>query len=264
MSAIRLFIAESLKHDAQFEASLRDIRSRFAEGGEVLFAARNTIKQLEFATAEGSKTMVVKRFRKPNIFQRLYYTLACTSKARKAFHNGCRLLERGMQTPAPYACVEIYECGLLAEYYYLCDRLDAAPIADGLPVYGTEAFNQRMADDFGVFVAQLHERGILHYDLNSTNVRYILQPDGHYAFSLIDINRMKFCAEGATIPLADCLENMTRFTGRVDIVEYVAHQYAIARQMDDAKVAAQAVAAKLSHDAAWRRKKRLAHPFRNN
>ncbi len=55
-----------------------------------------------------------------------------------------------------------------------------------------EEFNKVMAGDFARFVNRLHQKGIIDIDLNAGNVLYQPQADGHYTFSLIDINRMKF------------------------------------------------------------------------
>lgn len=76
-----------------------------------------------------------------------------------------------------------------------------------------------MASDFARFVNRLHQKGIVDLDLNSSNIFYQIQDDGHYRFSPIDINRMKFYK--GYPPLKICVENLMSFTGRIDLFEFV-------------------------------------------
>ncbi|MBD9300354.1 MAG: hypothetical protein EGS41_10505 [Prevotella sp.] len=118
-----------------------------------------------------------------------------------------------------------------------------------------------MAEDYAHFVARLHQKGVIDIDLNSGNVFYRLQDDGHYTFSLIDINRMIFYADTEYPPLAECMENLTRFTGRMDVFEYVAREYVKARGMDEGMVQ-RFVETKKTHDRNWKRRKAITHPFK--
>lgn len=68
-----------------------------------------------------------------------------------------------------------------------------------------------MLDEFARFTALLHSKGILHHDLNATNVRVTVK-DTKVTFSLIDINRMKFASKAVSFSLQEKLENLTRFS----------------------------------------------------
>lgn len=228
--------------------------------GETLHRGRNVIRRLHLTAA----ALIAKRFRRPNLFQSIYYTITNSSKARRAFNNAVELLRRGIDTPHPAAFAEQRTLGLITDCYYFCAEDDAPAIA--APLNKAEQFDPQLATAFALFAAQLHRKGILHGDLNSTNTLYRLRHDGSYRFSVIDINRMKFYAEDHLPPLDECLENLTRFTGRMDLFEHVATAYASemaeAFGLSSEDLKQRAIARKQLHDQRWRRRKRMLHPFK--
>lgn len=243
-------------------ASIADFAERlpqsFGEGGEVIYNKRNVVSR--FRIDVGSiPTIVVKRFRRPRIFQGIGILFRGT-KARRAWVNALRLLKQGIDTPIPYCYADTTSAIGWPEYSYLITS------DEPLPPIQTELerpvdFNTCLAKAFGRFIAMLHDKGILHHDLNSTNVRYDVS-EGEYHFMLIDINRMTFLPEGDKPALGDCIDNMLRFTGRTDVLEAVATEYARVRGMDVPEFVAKIVAAKRQHDRWWRIRKRICHPFR--
>jgi len=220
----------------------------FNTQGEIIYDERNVIKRFQIDNI----TLIVKRYRRPNIIQRIVYTFFRSSKAKRSFFNARRLLEAGVQTPVNIAYIEQYQLGLLEYCYYISDVDDAPPIRERL--IEPDIFDRTMATDFACFAAELHQKGILHGDLNSTNVLYHPQPDGHFLFSVIDINRMRFYDDFP--PIQECMENLTRFTGRMDLFKFVAEQYCKHLQLPSEMVQ-QLIATKEKHDANWiKRKKR--------
>lgn len=263
MATVRSKISQRLEANEAFVSLVSDIGSRMHEGGILIFSGRNTIKLMEVGSQGGQPLrVVVKHFAKPGILKKLGYILGARTKADKAFSNGQELLSRGILTPEPFAAVDYCSGGIPCDSYLLTAEEALPPIEDGIPVHGTEPFDKAMAEAFAAFLAEMHGKGILHHDLNPTNVRYRRREDGTFTFSLIDINRMKFYPLGKPIPMSECIENMTRFTGRMDIFEHVARCYARARGIAEEDFVARAVAGKTAHDKAWRRRKRLLHPFR--
>ena len=226
---------------------LEQLPQCFDREGVTIHDERNVIKQF---CVDGID-VVVKRYRRPNIVQRVSYTFFRSSKAHRSFYNAGRLLAYGFSTPVNMAYVETYRGGLL-DYCYYVSGVDAAPPIRHLLIE-PDAFDRTMAADFARFAVALHQRGVLHGDLNSTNVLYHPQADGHYTFSVIDINRMRFYENGEP-PLAECMENLTRFTGRMDLFEFVALEYVTCRQLPVATVG-EMIAVKQRHDAAWMRRK---------
>ena len=77
---------------------------RFEQEGSLLYDERNVIRRFEV----NGTVLVVKRFKRPNFFQRIAYTFFRSSKAFRAYHNGEELIRRGISTPFPIAYLETY------------------------------------------------------------------------------------------------------------------------------------------------------------
>ena len=238
----------------------------FDHMGELLFAKRNAIRKV---VVEGH-TMVVKRYKRCNWLQGIGYGVRHTSKARKAYDNGQELTRRGFSTPRPIAAVEVWGCGgwRLRECYYICDE-SCTDLDLAMTLNQPEEFDKQVAQNFAQYVAELHKHGVMMIDLNSTNVLFrrdmLENEDVRQRFQLIDINRMDFAKEGEdAFTTEEQMENLTRFTGRMDVFEYVAREYARARAFDDIEdMTNRAVEQKKKHDRAWRRRKAITHPFKH-
>ena len=241
-----------------FTAFVNNLPEYFSTHGRTIYDERNVIKM--FTPDEAGACVVVKRFRKPNIIQRIVYSFFRKSKAQRAYRNATELLRRGVSTPTNMAYLETWQ-GALFEYGYYVTAVDAAPpIRDRLIT--PDVFDHAMAADFARFVADLHSKGILHNDLNSTNVLYHDGIDGHSTFSVIDINRMKFYPHGTLPPMAERMENLTRFTGRMDLFEYVATCYVSHFKPGEAPAVSGLMAVKRRHDERWRRRKSFFGKFK--
>ena len=193
----------------------------FNNSGTILYDARNVIRKFRLDYDDiYDVEIVVKRFHKPSFINRIVYKFFRKSKAERAYNNAVQLLKRGISTPESLAYIESYRNGLLDYCFYISGVDDAPPIKNLL--LDPEKFDRKLADAFAGFVATLHNRGILHHDLNSTNVLYHQHSDGTYTFSLIDINRMKIYPQGSTPSLIECMDNLTRYCGDMTLFEYVA------------------------------------------
>lgn len=238
---------------------------QFDQLGELVFAKRNTIRKV---VVEGH-TMIIKRYKRCNWIQGIGYGLQHTSKARKAYDNGQQLIQRGFRTPMPIAAIEVWDWNgwKLRECYYICNECTAeCDLASALNQ--PQEFDKEVADSFAQYVAELHRQGILMIDLNSTNVLFdrkdLHAEDVRKRFQLIDINRMAFAPQGKRFNRTEEFENLTRFTGRMDVFEHVAQAYVKAQQwsnMEDMTRAA--IAQKIKHDKSWRRRKAITHPLKH-
>ena len=257
-----------IKINPRYEAYRTFIASlprRFDREGEIIFRGRNVIKR--FTATEGSgyqQVMIVKRYKRPNFFQKIAYTFFCKTKARRAYEHAEVLLDRSFLTPMPFAYIETRRFGLIDHCYFISDVDESHPISERLNE--PEEFDRTLAEEFARFAARLHQQGIIDVDLNSTNVLYRPVPtgytgQGHYLFSLIDINRMHVYPKGTVPPLAACMENLTRFTGRMDVFGHVASAYAAARGWSDEMVP-RLIKTKREHDRRWRRRKTFLHRFK--
>lgn len=248
----KIFITEQYKHNESVTQFIDDLPSSFEKGGKLLWNGRNMVKSF---LQTDNNVIVVKRFKSLGVIQKLIY-LFRKHKAYNAFHNGIKLLERGIQTPEPIACIELTSMGFIEKAYYICKRNGNPPIEDLLY---RDDWDHDLAIAFAGFAYKLHKAGVLHHDLNDTNVRYS-QEGGNYEFSLIDINRMSFYNNIEDIPMKDRIENLTRFTNRLSLFEVVAREYARLCNLDIETWIPVAIEQKKKHDLNRYRKKRLVHP----
>jgi tRNA A-37 threonylcarbamoyl transferase component Bud32 len=252
MGKIKTVISDTCENGSaisQFAEQLLDV---FETHGDVLYDERNVIKSFKVKEAD-AKELVVKRYKRPGLLQRVIYSFFRSSKAERAFRNACELRKRGIDTPHEIAFIEQKKGGLLEYGFYVSESNYNPPIREQL--VEPENFNRDMARDFAAFAAELHEKGILHHDLNSTNTLYYYGDEKNsYVFSLIDVNRMYFYPPGRRPSIKSCLKNLTRFTGRMDLFEYVIQCYCDIRKLDG-DVAANAIRIKKAHDERWRKRK---------
>jgi len=199
--------------------------------------------------------LAVKQF-KTDIRSRIAYSIA-RSKAQRSFAHACELMRRGVDTPTPVAYVEQRgAAGMLIGSWYICVYTEAPPLVEALHKYGRECL-----DDFAVFTANLHSKGIRHDDLNNTNVRIEIKNDGGFDFSLIDLNRMKIYPQGMPVPLDECLKNICRFCPFDDNYLYFLKSYLVASKLPEG-LYAEAIEVKKRHDKAGRRKNLIKKLFR--
>lgn len=233
----------------------------FKKGGNTLYKERNIIKSFTLNDSDDKKLhqIVVKKYKKPILFQRIIYSFFRQSKAKRAFYNGIAINKRKIETPCSIGYLEQWEKGLFKYGYYVTGYTNASPISERL--ISPEHIDKDMALAFADFVAVLHTKGILHHDLNSTNVLYN-NTGGHYEFSLIDINRMDIKPLGKELSKKECLNNLTRFTGRMDLFEFVVRQYAIYRNWPIDETVNEAIALKTRHDKRWRQRKAFFKIFK--
>src|ERR1035437_8356069 len=91
-----------------------NIPTLFEQEGELVFKARN---QLKSYSVEGFD-VIVKRYKKPHLINRIAYTFFRPSKAKRAYEYALRLSELSINTPAPIAYIEQNSCGLINYGYF--------------------------------------------------------------------------------------------------------------------------------------------------
>jgi hypothetical protein len=129
---------------------------------------------------------VVKKYKRPTLANCVIYTWFRTNKAKRSFMYAYRLLSEGIETAYPIAYIEIPRHGFFHTGYYICEyqpyeRLDKSDIKD-----------EYLEKCFIDYAENLYNQGIVNYDLNPSNILVHRDEDGHYKFSLIDINRIHF------------------------------------------------------------------------
>ncbi len=190
---------------------------RFSQEGEMLYQGRNLVKRFEWQ----GHTFIVKRYKRPTIIQRLAYTFWRKSKAERAYLFADKLLSLGIDTPEGIAYMEEKEVGLFATGYFVSACCTGSPLYDEMVTVAD--YDKEKASLLAAFLVQLHEKGILHGDLNLDNVFYRLTPDGMCHFSVIDTNRSVF---KSSLTPSECFDNLKRVTHRRDLLHYIVGEYA--------------------------------------
>lgn len=249
---IKIKFSSEYQSNKEIKTFVQSIPYIFENEGRILYQERNVIKTFFVeGPHKNLQQVVVKRYRRLHFIQRLIYSFFRASKASRAFNNAIEIRKRGISTPHEIACLEQSKRGILEYAYYITCYTADLPIKERLED-GLD-FDKLVANGFASFVATLHKRGILHHDLNSTNVLYCFS-EGRYNFSVIDINRMKFFSKGLSLQKKKCFDNLTRFTGKLDLYEYVAIHYIKYRSWNEDLIT-EAIKVKMKHDKAWRRRK---------
>lgn len=231
---------------------LASLPARFGEG-RLLHAGRNEIRAFE----ENGCVVVVKRFGRLNPLRRVVYSFFRTDKARRSYRNALALVERGIPTPAPVACVVVKRWGLVDSLFYACEETQAKAVKGEF--IGKHPWNRPLLEAYAAFVATLHERGVLHRDLNPTNILYEQAPDGRFSFTLIDVNRMAFYRH--PVSKRARMENLTLFWWLSPVWRAMLDSYARHCGWTQADID-KAVRVKQRHDLRWVRRKRLTGHFK--
>lgn len=215
---------------ARYEAFIRSIPDRFDREGTYLHRGRNTIK----AFVCDGQTLVVKKYKTPNPLNRIAYTFFRKDKARRAFEHAQELQRRGFETPEAVAWLRIARGGLFADGYFVslyCDYLSLFPVLN--PTDPKRMFTEYtpVYDALIRFIVSLHEAGVLHKDLNQTNILYTPAANG-FRFALIDINRMAFRKR---LSRRRCLLNLDRLGCDLDAFLYLSRNYARLRGWDQTR-----------------------------
>lgn len=213
-----------------------------------LYSGRNKVVLLEISVYP---PFVVKKYKRHDWLKRVIYTFFRPNKARRSFENAKELRNRGFETPHEVAYIEEKLFGFITQVYYICAYTSKENIRKRL--IDNECYDRDLAIAYARYVASLHEAGVLHRDLNPTNVLYKKNTSG-YDFELIDINRMVFYDN--KVPKQACMENLTLFWWLTDVYRFVLDVYAETRAWTQSDVA-QAIKVKEVHDRNWRRRKRF-------
>ncbi len=214
---------KAINENFAFAKSFVDgIESNFATSGTEVYRGRNLVKTFGVQGTE----LVVKRYKRPNLVQRVAYTFFEKGKAERAYLFASMLLDRGFDTPVGVAFVETRRHGLMLDSYFVSTSCTLPPLSSLLR---RPDFDRRAAKDLAEYVVRLHEKGVLHGDLNLTNILYDESPSGHYSFVLIDTNRSRFCQPTRH----DCLANLMRLSHDRPLLSFIARSYAAKRGWDE-------------------------------
>lgn len=239
------------------EAEIKSFVSAFESSGETIFQnRRNTIKM--FAADSLHREVVVKRYGNKGLLKQ-FFSLFKKSKAQKAFDNGLMLEAVGIATPEPIAYVNERS----GRWMKACYSVTAyTPDTALTPLLERPLPDAEAVKALARLTAAMHDSGIVHRDLNSSNVLQHTDSNGQLALSLIDINRMRHRADRRPLTrIADYAHDLLRFTGRLDVFLPVAYEYARLRGFDAEPFVRRLTKMKIKHDANWTRRKKFTRLF---
>jgi len=168
----------------QFKDFLLNIQKYFNKNQNSIHKARNELKIISYNDIE----TVVKSFKIPNFFRRIFYTYFRDSKAKKSYNNSIKI---GHFTPDPIGYIEFYAQGLLADSYFIAKKFDY-DFTIKEPIVNRDLVDrENIFRSFAKFTYELHENNIYHNDYSPGNI-LIKRNETDYTFKIVDINRMKF------------------------------------------------------------------------
>ena len=195
---------------------INNLPTLFQQEGTMLHDGRNTVKSFQV----NGIPVIVKRYKRPHLIQRITYTFFKKSKAERAYLFAEEFRKRGFQTPHEIAFIEIKRTGLFHDSYFASLACYDQPL---LPLLNREGFDKHLADELAAYLVAMHEKGALHGDLNLTNILYRNEGEQYY-FSLIDTNRSHFPDVPPT--QTECMENLKRLSHNKELLKHVVTQYA--------------------------------------
>ena len=194
----------------------------FEQEGELVYIARN---QLRHYSVEGYD-VIVKRYKQPHLINRIAYTYIRPSKAKRAYEYAFKLLELGINSPAPIAYIEQYKSGLLTYGYFVSIyEKNYSVIRDFMSGIQTD---DSLLKELSYYISELHNKGVLHLDMSPGNILYYKEGT-KYNFTLIDINRMQFLP---TVSKIKRFKSFKRLAENESVLTTIAKQYAEASGMN--------------------------------
>lgn len=205
----------------------------FESEGETLYKGRNVIKRFVLTDENGdTHTIIVKRYGRMKPLQRLCYSTFFSSKAERAYKYAFTFLDKGIDTPQPIAYIEQRKHGLLYQCFLVtteCSLPDCRFLYEEKKKDSMLVISNVFIQQLSAFIATMHSQGILHGDLNLSNILYSQDAAGAYHFAVIDINRTRFVN---TPNRKQCLKNMMRLTHDRTISAAIVGEYARQRGWD--------------------------------
>lgn len=155
------------------------------DNANVIYKGRNTV----YAVNDHGDEINVKAFRTPSFPNDFVYTTLRQSKARRSYENAIRLLEMGINTPAPLAYIEVKEGCRLTRSYYMSQQMNQLETVRNWERF---PFKDSLLASMTVFMKELIDKQIYHRDFSPGNILFERNPDGSFKFYLVDLNRMEF------------------------------------------------------------------------
>ena len=126
----------------------------------------------------------------------------------------------GIDTPESIAYIEQKDGLLFSTGYFIAKACYDKDLRNVLR--DQDIFDKELANQLTTFLVLMHKKGVMHGDLNLSNILYRKEND-HYHFTVIDTNRSIFKEH---LTQRECLNNLKRLTHRSDLMDYIIRRYA--------------------------------------
>lgn len=217
---MRIVLNPKYQHLRQY---LEHIDEHFEREGRELHRGHNVLRTLQ---VEGL-TLVVKRYGKLPLSQRLATRIYKSNKAKQAYFSPFLLKERGFESPDPVAFVTYRQGWFSATYYFVCLFSDYRYTMKDIDTL-EPGLREEVTRCFASYAARLHKRGVLHRDFSAANILFDRIGDRIH-FALIDTNSIK-C--GRSVSVERGCQNFARLEGSPEFIERLAMLYAGERETD--------------------------------
>ncbi len=206
---------------------IENLPDNFLQEGRLIRNKRNHLRETQWQGI----SICIKSFKKPTALNQFVYSFFRMGKAQRSFTYAKKLLEYGIDTPAPIAyIIERNHLGLLSQSYYLSEYENHQLCISQVSKVGLPVDEQRkLVDSFmAEVVEKFHHNGIINKDFNGTNI-LISEAENNYHFSYIDINRIRFKKK---VTHRQALDQLSMLSSEPNLVILFAEAYAKLKQLD--------------------------------
>lgn len=206
---------------SQYSSWFLDIPRNFDRIGSVLYSKRNVIKKV---MAPNKEYWVIKRYKKPNLIQRVSYSFFRRSKAARAFLYGRYLRANNINTPKPIGYIEVYNGSLLTDCYFI------SSYESGINCWflNDDCSDSNKIHAVANFLVEMHSSGFMHGDTNLSNFICVNCGDALQIMT-VDLNRSHIVVNPTR---EECLDNFMRLTHKPQTMEKIVSAYAKIRGWD--------------------------------
>lgn len=202
--------------DNQYLDLITNIEQYFASSDIVIYADRNTLKQVTF----NNKVFIVKSFKQPSKLNQFIYGFIRAPKAKRAYIYANKIAKF---TPTTVAYKQTNNYGLLKQSYLVSRQFDNQfSMLDILLADINANDNKNIIEQFVNFTYALHKNHILHHDYWNGNILLKKLNQHNYLFNIVDINRMSF----GKIDIHKRAKNLQRLVVSDTNLQFITTKYA--------------------------------------
>lgn len=177
---------------------------------------------------------------------RVIYGVLRKSKGQRSYEYAKKLVNIGIETPKEVAYIEFRSKGLLRDCYFISLYSDFGSLKDAVDLYPDNKEIKPLLNEFAAFLVRMHNAGVIHKDLNISNILYRTEVDEsggiRYRFQVIDTNRMRF---SKNISMRRRLHNLRRLSCKPEAFIYILREYAEAADRTTANIELRGIISRL-------------------